>query len=96
MVSLSRIVQSTNMKSQANYQILENTAEHIILQDMGPWDKYMTITNAAESVIASLSNIGSRRVFYYDSEDVLTELLVKDGKFAGFAPVKENHGNRKG
>ena len=31
-----------------------------------------------------------RRLFYYDSEDELTELLIKDGNFTGFvvAPQK--------
>jgi hypothetical protein len=30
------------------------------------------------------SMLNGRRLFYYDSEGELTELLVKDGKFAGF------------
>ena len=79
-------------EQRANYEVLENTPDHILLQDIGPWGKYMTITNAAESVVQEVDQkygIGSRRVFYYDSENELTELLVKDGRFAGFAPVPQ-------
>lgn len=71
---------------EANYQVVESTDERIVLRDVGPWDRYMTITNAAESVVAGLGDIGNRRVFYYDSEGELTELVVKNGQFAGFAP----------
>ena len=74
---------------QANYLVKEKTDQRIVLQDIGPWDRYMTITNAAESVLASLGNTGNRRVFYYDSDGELTELLVKNGHFAGFAPVNQ-------
>ncbi len=73
----------------ANFEVLENTADHILLQDLGPWNQYMTITNAAETVVAQVEKqygIGKRRLLYYDSEDELTELRVKDGRFAGFAP----------
>lgn len=74
---------------KANYEVLVASAERIILKDLGPWDRFMTITNAAESVIQEAEahyHIGKRRVFYYDSEGEPGELLVKDGKFAGFAP----------
>ena len=74
---------------EANYKVIESTDERIVLLDIGPWDRYMTITNAAESVVADLGDIGSRRVFYYDSDSELTELLVKNGRFAGFAPVDQ-------
>ncbi len=75
---------------KANFRVREDVFDHIVLEDIGPWDKYMTITNAAENVIEEVERrwgIRNRRVFYYDSEGVLTELLVKDGKFAGFAPA---------
>ena len=74
---------------EANYEVVESTDERIVLRDIGPWDRYMTITNAAESVVAGLGDIGSRRVFYYDSDSELTELLVRSGSFAGFAPVDQ-------
>lgn len=72
---------------KANYIILDITPELIVLEDIGPWDRYMTITNAAEAVIAELAQvIGNRKVFYYDSDNEFTEILVKEGQFAGFAP----------
>lgn len=77
-------------KRKANYIVRERTAERIVLEDIGPWDRYMTITNAAETVIEEIElsyGIGTRKVLYYDSDGELTELLVKNGRFAGFAPV---------
>lgn len=74
----------------AHWNLLSISPERIVLEDVGPWDRYMTITNAAESVVEEVNQrygIGKRRLFYYDSSDELTELLVKDGKFAGFAPA---------
>ena len=75
---------------KANYVVRAKTEERIVLEDVGPWDRYMTITNAAESVVAEVERdygIGSRRLFYYDSDGEMTELLVKNGQFAGFAAV---------
>jgi hypothetical protein len=78
----------TRFWNVANYEIVEETPARIVLRDIGPWDKYMTITNAAESVIEWFAQrpggIGCRRVFYYDSAGELDELLVKDEVFAGF------------
>jgi hypothetical protein len=80
--------------NKAHYQIYEANDDRIVIEDIGPWDRYMTVTNAAESVIEELGKqyggIGKRRVFYYDSEGEMTELLVKDGKFMGFAPVSQD------
>lgn len=76
-------------KREANYDVVEQNDQRIVLRDIGPWDQYMTITNAAESVVAGLGDIGSRRVFYYDSDGELTELVVNDGQFERFAPVRK-------
>ncbi len=74
---------------RANYAIVSNTPEVLTLGDLGPWDEYMTITNAAEDVVEELSRAGTlkegQRLLYYDSENDLTELKHKDGKFMGFA-----------
>ena len=73
----------------ASWEVVRSTNQYVLLRDVGPWDKYMTITNAAEQVVAALAKwLGSRRLLYYDSEGELTELLVKDGCFTGFAPGK--------
>jgi len=72
----------------ANYDIVERTPQAVTLRDLGPWDKYLTITNAAEEVVENLSRLGiiteGQRLLYYDSGNELTELLHKDGKFVGF------------
>jgi hypothetical protein len=78
------------MKKVASYSIDIETANFIVLKDEGPWDQYMSITNAAESVVAEMNFLLGRRLYYYDSEGQLTEIKVKDGKFAGFAPAKES------
>ncbi len=75
---------------KANYVVRERTKERIVLEDTGPRDRYMTITNAAETTVAEVERdfgIGNRKLFYYDSDGELTELVVKDGKFVRFAPV---------
>jgi hypothetical protein len=57
----------------------------------GPWDQHPTITNDAEYVVAMLARTGIcnvfRRIFYYDSEGDLAELLTRDGRFVGFGAV---------
>jgi len=79
---------------KANYIIVEDdflNEKPLIIRDIGPWHKYMTITNAAEEVVEELVTDGhlpsGRRLFYYDSENNLDEILVQDSKFAGFAPI---------
>ena len=72
---------------KANYSVITETKDYILLQDEGPWDKFQTITNAAEEVVAELApTLAGRRLFYADSEGQVDELLVKDGAFAGFKP----------
>lgn len=72
---------------QANWRIRQKTDEVVIIEDLGPWDKYPSVTNVAESVVEELApNLKGRKLLYYDSDGQIDELLVKDGKFAGFAP----------
>ncbi len=51
-----------------------------------------SVTNDAVNVVMQLAEqhgaIGERRVYYRDSMGQWGELRVKDGVFAGFAPVK--------
>jgi hypothetical protein len=71
----------------ANFHIIEQGPEHVCIEDIGPWDKHPSVTNDAEGVVERLSCVlEGRRLFYLDSEGNRDELLVKDGKFAGFAP----------
>ncbi len=62
---------------RSNFEVVEITDKQIVLRDLGPWDEFMTITNNAENVVNLLRDkIGNRRLFYYDSEGELTEILV--------------------
>jgi hypothetical protein len=71
----------------ANFIIVsQNQPDYVLIQDIGPWDIYPTVTNDAECVVSDLApNLNGRRLDYIDSEGVRGTLLVKDGKFAGFA-----------
>ena len=74
-----------------NYDVIQHVpGKPIVIKDLGPWDKFPTVTNAAEEVIEDLGRRGmlmnGSKVFYIDSEGRMDELLIRDGKFAGFSP----------
>ena len=72
--------------SRARYEICEETPELIVIEDVGR--NCMSVTNDAEAVVAELADkLGNRRLEYYDSDGHRDQLLVVDGKFAGFAPA---------
>lgn len=78
---------------EAQYIIVhdDNLKERsLIIQDVGPWNRHLTVTNDAENVVQRLERQGhlppGRRLFYYDSDGEFSEILVRDGFFAGFAP----------
>jgi len=73
---------------QSNHEIIEATDDFILIRDLGPHDQYPTVTNAAEQVVAALAPLlRGRRLEYFDSEGERAQLLVVEGRFAGFAPV---------
>ena len=74
----------------AQFRIEQATSEKLVLGDMGPWDKYMTITNDAEYVVEQVASmLGNRKLFYYDSANILTEIILYRGnKFSGFKWVE--------
>ena len=75
------------MGREARFDIVEILPDRITLKDLGPWDEHLTITNDAESVVKTLLPIlRKKRLFYYDSEGELTELIIKDEKFVTFGP----------
>ena len=77
------------MSRNANFEIVSQADDRLVLCDLGPWSSHLTITNDAEHVVEAMGpTLRGRRLFYYDSEGELTELLVKDGKFAGFGFVE--------
>lgn len=76
------------MKALSRYEIVSNTpGSTLIIRDVGH-ENHRSVTNDAENVVADLSLLGwlppGRRLFYYDSQGQLDELLVRNGKFAGF------------
>lgn len=77
-------------RERPNYVVVKTTVDEVTIKDLGPWDLYPTVTNRAESVVAELLESGElkpgQRLMYYDSDGNLDQLLVKDGRFAGFAP----------
>ena len=75
------------MSRSARYAVVEDTAERLVLQDLGPWDKHLSITNDAENVVEGVAvRLKGRRLFYYDTDSKLTELIVDQdfGKFIRF------------
>lgn len=75
---------------KSNFTILSNSPDVIVLQDLGPWDHFQTITNDAENVVAYLHKSGrlvppTKQIVYFDSEGVTTELRHDGmGNFTGF------------
>ena len=69
----------------ASYDIINSSSDHIIIRDIGAYSGYMSVTNAAEQVVAELlATLKGRRLFYYDSEGRLDELVIKNNKFSKF------------
>jgi hypothetical protein len=85
------------MNKRANYEIVQDecTDEELVIRDIGPWNEYLTVTNAAEQVIEELfhdgrltSLTGWRQVFYYDSDGNRDEIVHERGVFKGFKPAR--------
>jgi len=77
------------MGKHAQYIIIEDGPNRIVLRDIGPWDKYLTITNDAEHVVCELHSDGrlsfDKQLLYHDSEGELTELKHNgNGVFISF------------
>jgi hypothetical protein len=77
----------------ANFKVVQELTrpEFIVIRDLGPWDRYQTVTNAVESVVDTLRKDGllpaGRRLFYFDSEGSLDEIVVHMGHFVKFLPL---------
>jgi hypothetical protein len=78
------------MKIRSLFAIEENPTDPgqpVVIRDLiGP----VSVTNDAENVVAMLLRRGTlrpgQRLLYFDTDGNLDELLVRDGRFAGFAP----------
>lgn len=77
------------MGKPAIYSIASYSPDKCVLEDEGaPWDEHLTITNDAENVVGRLVSKGllkpNQKLFYIDSNGDQDEILIEDGKFAGF------------
>lgn len=74
--------------NRANYRVIMDRPDRLVIEDLGPWHKHPTVTNDAERVVADLlPRLNGRKLFYFDSECDFGE-LVHDGKtFKGFRPA---------
>ena len=76
------------MAQHAQYEYVNsNQSDRVVIRDIGNHTKQLTITNDAEWIVEKLFPIlMGRRLFYFDSEGDLSELLVNEyGKFGGYA-----------
>ena len=72
----------------ANFKIVDETQTQVVIKDCGPWSQHPTITNDAEWVVEQLAcRLRGRLLLYFDSDGRLDQLLVNEGRFAGFAPA---------
>lgn len=85
------------MSKHANYVIITDRhfcGDPVVIKDLGPWDTFLTITNDVEHVVNQLVKSGrlteGRKLLYYDSEGELDEIVVRNGKFSGFAPFRSS------
>lgn len=72
---------------RARYSIAKETATSLTIRDESRRFGTMTVTNDAEAVVEHLADqrlIDGRRLFYYDSEDQLDELVHENGRFVRF------------
>lgn len=75
-------------RNRSQVQLVGEFAGAVILRDVGHDRGYRSVTNDAELVVQDwCGQLHGRRLLYVDSMGELTELVIRDGKFAGFAPV---------
>jgi len=74
--------------NHARYKIVLDHHHLLLIKDLGPWDQHKTVTNDAAHVVEELaSRLGGRWLYYLDSDGQLDQILVQDGRFAGFKPA---------
>ncbi|MBU0598707.1 hypothetical protein KKF61_07045 [Patescibacteria group bacterium] len=76
------------MSREAQFEVISNTDEVLGIRDIGPWDKYLSVTNDAENVVIRLFAAGllkeGKRLLYEDSEGELDAIIVANGEFVRF------------
>lgn len=77
------------MSRSANFITIKNTDEELVIKDIGPWDTYFSVTNDIGNVVDYLVETGTlsskQKLFYYDSDNQLSEVIVENNKFVRFA-----------
>jgi hypothetical protein len=65
-------------------------ADAKVIRDIGNHARCLTVTNDAEYIVTTLLSAGlmkrKQRLFYFDSDGALDEILHDGVKFTGFAP----------
>ena len=79
---------------RANYTVLQVDLDRILLQDIGPWDEYPTVTNDVRLVVRDMAHLygralAGRKLYYIDSDGRTDRIVVRNGRFAGFEPANE-------
>jgi hypothetical protein len=83
------------MSNNSVYEVVcdESTEDRLVIRDVGDHRQVLTITNDAERVVDELRSMGAlppgRRLFYYDSQGELDEIVVNDHGFVCFGPGGE-------
>lgn len=68
------------------YRITNVTDTSLTITDIGPWDKFPTVTNRIEEVIDELKDLlEGKRLYIVDSEGKKDRVLIENGKFAGWS-----------
>lgn len=73
-----------------NYKVIESNEDRVVLQDVGPWDQYPTITNTVEAVLQQVAGMllvnlqvdeshNGPNLYYIDSEGDCTRILWGGG-----------------
>jgi hypothetical protein len=72
--------------SSVSFRRVFEDENFLVLEDTGPWNLHLTMTNGAVLVAESVGpELGNRRLFYFDSHGDLDEMLIHNGAFVGFA-----------
>lgn len=76
--------------NEPSFIIVSAADDCVLIKDMSPWGHQPTVTNAAERVVEIMCSLfefpEGRRLEYIDSEGERAQLIIKNGRFGGFAP----------
>jgi len=67
------------------YYVSNVTDTSLTITDIGPWDKFPTVTNRIEEVVEELKDLlEGKKLYVIDSEGKKDRVLIENGKFAGW------------